>query len=571
MNIDYKAICFFIHGFCGNEYQTLLLDVKSLAGNSSEFIKSAFNEVADYFGLKKDCLMVGDNASVNTAAFKERKVMCFAHAIQTACRHLTTETEDSSCKIKYGIDYASRKKITTVFNIINQVCQIFRGSHYKELCQWYDQHRFNLKDLPDLKLRKPPKPCPTRWLERFFQLEWIREFGVLCFRFFVATGYKYVNLFNFHYVLIQLHEILFLLNVLYNSLELLSVEKQCSVHLVIPILHELKIFFTKDCKSLKHDIPKLMVTSFLHELNSGCLTIPDYMKVYYECGYVCCLENSLLDEENYISCLNKCESIYQTIYNACTEEEKSTCSTNGWSLFNLMTSKMSSIPNCIKSTKKQNLRNALFYREEGPSSFYPIGNINNNPEFDTMSSLILMDEKQIDKEIKKITKSLKTDCSKRVTAKRSNKDFSIVESEYKRLALLYDWKSCGAAEDDKMDIELKKKEEVEESNCIFNCTSKAKGISLYDGLEVEKYNGIENIPLKKFYEKSLSLAATEADCERFFRIVSLTAKRKYTTSMNDETCCSISYLRYYKDEVFYLFGNGKDEQIPFSKLISKKK
>ena len=58
-------------------------------------------------------------------------------------------------------------------------------------------------------------------------------------------------------------------------------------------------------------------------------------------------------------------------------------------------------------------------------------------------------------------------------------------------------------------------------------------------------------------EEVLSIAATEAVCERYFRICSTIVKKPYITSMNAETVNDMAFMRYYK--------------IPLCKLIQGRK
>ena len=69
-------------------------------------------------------------------------------------------------------------------------------------------------------------------------------------------------------------------------------------------------------------------------------------------------------------------------------------------------------------------------------------------------------------------------------------------------------------------------------------------------------DGLRN-PVHCLLETVLSVPATEAVCERFFRQTSLTVKRQYVTNMNDDTLRSIAMIKYKKD-VFYAICYGKD-------------
>ena len=55
--------------------------------------------------------------------------------------------------------------------------------------------------------------------------------------------------------------------------------------------------------------------------------------------------------------------------------------------------------------------------------------------------------------------------------------------------------------------------------------------------------------LQRLLEDVLSIAATEAICERFFRICSMITKRAYVTNLSERTVQRMSFIRYYKVEV----------------------
>ena len=73
---------------------------------------------------------------------------------------------------------------------------------------------------------------------------------------------------------------------------------------------------------------------------------------------------------------------------------------------------------------------------------------------------------------------------------------------------------------------------------------------LYDNRYVDE-NGVQ-----RMLEEVLSIAATEAVCERYFRICSTIVKKPYITNMNAEIVSNMAFIRYYK--------------IPLCKLINKK-
>ena len=68
--------------------------------------------------------------------------------------------------------------------------------------------------------------------------------------------------------------------------------------------------------------------------------------------------------------------------------------------------------------------------------------------------------------------------------------------------------------------------------------------------------GLRN-PIECLAELVLSVSATEAVCERFFRQASLTVKRQYVTNMNNETVRSVAMIKYNRD-VFDAICYGRD-------------
>ena len=55
--------------------------------------------------------------------------------------------------------------------------------------------------------------------------------------------------------------------------------------------------------------------------------------------------------------------------------------------------------------------------------------------------------------------------------------------------------------------------------------------------------------LQRLLEDVLSIAVTEAICERYFRICSMITKRAYVTNLSERTVQRMSFIRYYKVEI----------------------
>lgn len=570
MNVAFKAVCFFAHVYRDGQYTSFLLDVKSIADGSSDSLKKAFKEVVDFYNLKEGVLLVGDSAAVNTAAFGNRKLLCFAHCFNTACSHLTSTTADRSAKINYGLKNYERSKVSSYFGVVVTVCQLFRGSSFNELKEWFEEKKNTMEDIRDVKLTKPLKACETRWLEKLQYLEWIRQFGVICFRFLCCTGSRGIHLRIFHDCLVQLPEVLFCLNILNNALELLVAEKKCSAHLVLPILRMLTTFFENNGQSFEGEIPRLIAKSFLHELKNGCLTIPRESQSLYKYATSCCTNMCGIDINLFNECLDASDVLFKKIWELCDEHERSTFPCDYSTYGGYVRASLGFIPRKLKESSVNPLWNALFYREGGDKAYLLTGKLNASAGYAQLESVMQMDEVTIEKKINDLQKKLKqSECKANQstsTGQKRGRKSKRPELE-EQLALLIEWKNNGLAVPDKMLDSDWCTSLKGDFSVLRNNTSKEMGHNLYDTPRTPYYSNIVNIPVKRYYEACLCLASTESDCERFFRILSLIVKKQYRVRMNGDRACNMAFLKYYATSIYYLFGNGKEERRTITSLF----
>lgn len=570
INVAFKAVCFFAHVYTDGQYTSFLLDVKSIPDGSSDSLKKAYQEVADFYNLKDGVLFVGDSAAVNTAAFGKRKLLCFAHCLNTACSHLTSTTADRSTKIDYGLKYYERNIVSSYFGVAVAVCQLFRGSTFNELNEWFEEKKNTMEDTRDVKLAKPLKACETRWLEKLQYLEWIRQYGVICFRFLCCTGSRGINLKLFHNCLVQLPEVLFCLNTLNNALELLVTEKKCTVHLVLPILRMLTKFFEDNGQSFEGEIPRLIAKSFLHELKNGCLTISPDSQNLYKYATSCCTNMYHIDKDLFNECLEVSDSFFNKIWEMCDEHERNTFPCGYSTYKDYVRAYLSFRPRVIKESSVNPLRNALFYRKGGVNGYLLIGKLNASADYAQLESVMQMDEVTIEKKISDLQRKLKQSeckaCPSTSSGQKRGRKSKRPELE-EQLALLIEWKNNGLAVSDKMlDSDCFTSLKGDFSVLLSN-TSDEMGYNLFDTPKTPYHSGIVNIPVKRYYEACLCLAATESDCERFFRILSLIVKKQYRVRMNGDRACSMAFLKYYATAIYYLFGNGKEDKRTITSLF----
>ena len=84
---------------------------------------------------------------------------------------------------------------------------------------------------------------------------------------------------------------------------------------------------------------------------------------------------------------------------------------------------------------------------------------------------------------------------------------------------------------------------------------------------------IDNPDIKEevvgWMQSSLHCPATESACERFFRELSIVAKKPYRTNMNDQMYCQIAFIHHYAQQIYYLLGNGKREKYDLADVFLK--
>ena len=76
-------------------------------------------------------------------------------------------------------------------------------------------------------------------------------------------------------------------------------------------------------------------------------------------------------------------------------------------------------------------------------------------------------------------------------------------------------------------------------------------------------------PITLMYEYCLHISATEADCERFFRILSLVVNKPYLVNLKSDKACMKAYLRYYAREIYYTMGAGKEQKKSIDSIVFK--
>ena len=282
-NNELKAICWFIHAFHNGKYRSILLDCHPIEDSTARSLENSLKRVRDFYQLDEDVYITTDNASSNVSAFGNHRFRCMAHALNTACSHLTSDTRQDTST--YGLKVKERKKVREYFKTVDTVCSVFRTkSSITELTDWYEEKKSLMTDI-QVSIRAPLEPCETRWIEQINNLKWLRKFGVLVYRYLLCGHNHIIDIHQYHSCLVQLPEVLVLINILNNAINLLAPEDEGSFHLVLPVLFKLKVLFNRF--EPKGDIASLIKQSLMYELNSGCLVIPEENLLLYKCASAC--------------------------------------------------------------------------------------------------------------------------------------------------------------------------------------------------------------------------------------------------------------------------------------------
>ena len=208
---------------------------------------------------------------------------------------------------------------------------------------------------------------------------------------------------SLHDYLQQLPEVLALLNVMNNALCILAVEKKPTSHLVLPILSCLKELLEDSKMGVVYRVLKLILESFLFELNDGCLRISEGMKPYFMRASACYPSLRFIDESLAKDCMTVGEAFYQEILARFSAEEREGFCGNAQSLERYIDSVQGFIP-VAEKVDKNALKRMLKYREGGKNSMLIRGTMGQEMT-SIVQLLIYMEEEDVDKQLKCLEKS----------------------------------------------------------------------------------------------------------------------------------------------------------------------
>ena len=608
LNVEFKAIAFYIHIYYHRKFISLLLDVKPITNSTNDTIRSSFDQVCSDYGLSPSKYITTDNAGSNVKAFKENRIGGFAHRLNTACTHLTS----TSKKVVGNLQIVERKMISDFFSVAEHICQVFRGSQWHPFKKWFHTNKNSFPDIAGCKITKPAKPCQTRWIGRLVYLNWLQQCGIAAFRYLLYTGVTSIDLVSFHDCLMQLPNVLIILNVMNNALELLAAESKSSAHLVIPLLRHMNNIFkemdeklntyqttlTSDFVSKKRkmdkqpppqsinhsmdiesddddyeeeeeddilfsftgneekvnetSIAKLILKCFRYELKEGCLNVTGMEEKIFKAA-ACCYPHlgdyskKVLDE-----CIEEGSKKYNEVLNGI--ELPRNCST----LANCLEAVMGNFFHDTHDEKDSPFRKALLYCKDGDKGVRLTGNhklvVN-----DCFSKYLNMKPAQLSKTLVSVSRAKANNHSNRTTM-----DY---DREIEFIKMLNEIKTSRTIQMIPPQYQEENKEEVGDCLACFIVNEKVETLydMVFDRMEVcfpETFGFVS-----KWLGSCLHYPATESACERFFRQLSLVVKKPGRTSLSPEKTCQIAFLHNYAIEIYHLLGEGKKMKYDFYKIM----
>jgi len=237
--------------------------------------------------------------------------------------------------------------------------------------------------------------------------------------------------------------------------------------------------------------------------------------------------------------MEEAEHFYQNNITKSSDRQKSLLCDSGKS-FRTYVEYVSGLIQEKDKIDKTALKNALTHRKGSVNSMLLNGRIGQEMT-SIIQSLLLISEENIDTQLKGFGRKQKND------GKKSR-------PEDERLVLLLKWKTIGGTEDRYANCPMSG-ESLVGYDAIKVLVSEEKVAELYTfHKKYEPSKMMAENPLRIMYESCLHIPATEADCERFFRILSLVVNKPYQVNINPERVCQIAFVKSFTDEIYYSIG-----------------
>ena len=133
-----------------------------------------------------------------------------------------------------------------------------------------------------------------------------------------------------------------------------------------------------------------------------------------------------------------------------------------------------------------------------------------------------------------------------------------MQSREEHYSLFEVWKSIGGASDSVANCPESGTEFVG-YDLLKELVSEERACNPYDFHEMFPSSTMRaKDPLRIMYESCLHVPSTEADCERFFRLLSLVTDKKYQVNILSSKACRMAFVKYYAEEIYYSMGSGRE-------------
>ena len=598
-------------------FRSFLFDCYSYKETTSYVLAEEASKINKMIG-GRSVFITTDGGKNNVAAFREKRSICFCHAINTVISHMMATR--SKAETKYGLSQEEANELKYHLTTVHDLCISARGRSYSKFASWVKDWKNVNIDFPDV-IPMPETFCNTRWIGIAIHMRWLLNYGLLLYRFARVTGSdQFPDLRNQLDVLKETAWIIFMLE---HAMSLLMVSNKPTLHLVIPILEAFRsILNSEPCTSFTSNAAKAMIKLLLYELDQGCLCISSEMHEKYR--HCCYIATALYPEADRLvssEVLEKCMSIAKRYFNEIMYERKL-----DW---NLQCNDFDKVMNSVRSKDEYLFEEGDFIDMLRPSKEKLL--FKGIPEILTLyfrqkiqvgKKLVNVNEAKMKLNKRKVPKNSKVanaakarearhsiskieiavdrlnadlqdmqmkekrkwhnytenfdskefncfdleeiDCEEDLLLSQdkelmSQEDIREVESRIQNPLLVSKLRECihhmeELAKEYWNEVAIEKRTVKDENLYNFFITYQASGYKSSGG--IVPYNKLSGIQL--LMEKVLCIPASEAVCERLFRLSSLFAKRQYVTNINNDTVNNVTFCKYYLSQMWGFFIDNKD-------------
>ena len=609
---------FFATAFKDGKFKSVLIDCISMNRSTACDLIDTLEEIQKEYNLPTSIMVTTDGASNNKKAFEKQRAICSAHAISNVIAHMTSNCRQYK-GIKNGVDFDSLKKVREHFPYVNTICTYLTGSKAREYKQFVEAYKTFNTDM-DNSGCLPERISPTRWLGVAVQMRWILKYGLLFYRFTISNkDKKFDKMDDFLKEIEDSSFIVFMLERAMNLLTpsnkptlhlVLPVREAMRTVLdgfkpktvVGKAMKEMLYYeLNEGCLTIPRGtyydycctasvlypgISTIASLNIISEWTKRANSLLSLKKAEWSDKNmkICTRRDKYYDLSSLRSATDQTIPTEEGLLNRAITPLKEEYQVVGRRSDTITSVFLSEQTDIVVGNKKMSLNKAQNELEEKERL---MGNL--DKEKSAISERRSQAEERIDKAVEtevksakrtsrrkkreKVTKRLEiarlakrarmeSPCLKTLSLRESsiNEEYGDLRQDANVIITRLEWKLRqlkrrvdGMNQNKEMEVE-DVEEEVED---VTECTPEYEKLYSFDSFSWnETFEGLPN-PVQCLLETVLSVPATEAVCERFFRQTSLTVKRQYVTNMSNDTLRSIAMIKYNRD-VFYAMCYGKD-------------